>query len=363
MAIKQPRQYIDPPIIFTVGRAEEDDYSPEAIEAIVYKIARWFDHPDSGRNPDDSLKDARKAVQQCLLGKTNAGKTWQRAPKRFEDRVKIKCGFDLDKDEGIVTKQQGRPRVRIPTKQEAKVIQSIEDTIGSPTPLASMFDSRKYQLQMEKEILEVYPELDTPAHRPNVRRLAMLYAQQESVNLELLQVTGKQRRELIDVLSTIQTTVDRAMKSLEIHPDQLRKRIDTRKEGTIGELVAKLDEDHEFKERERRWALTEALQLWWMSEHPNGTNNGPQLHPFEIWHMTRTRPINYTCSCGREVILVEGFEPHELRDYLVENGVLVEKPVNPHIISEEDLEGLSEFGKENSGDEPVDAEEELPDEA
>lgn len=363
MAIKQKRMYIDPPIVFTVGTAEEDDFTADQIEALVYKIAHWYDSEDSGRNYPDALKAARKHVHQCLIGQTNAGKTWQRAPKTLEDRIKIKCNFDLSSDTGIRVPQKGRPRVYpLPNEAEQARIQKTDEIAESSAPLAAFSDNRKYQDQMEKEILEVYPELDTPAHRPNVRRLAMLYAQQESVNLELSQAKGRQRKDLIDTLATIQTTVDRAMKSLEIHPDQLRKRIDSQKEGTIGDLVSKLASDKEFKKREKQWALTEALQLWWMSEHLNGQKNGPQLHPFEVWHLTRTRPIKYTCDCGREVTLVEGFEPQELRDYLVENGVLVEKPVNPHMTSEEDLEGLATFGKEDSTGESPDESEDVPDE-
>ena len=87
-----------------------------------------------------------------------------------------------------------------------------------------------------------------------------------------------------------------------------------------------------------------------MSEHPNGNKTDRQLHPFEIWHLTRSRPIDYTCECGKRVTLVEGFEPMELRDWLVSEGVLVEKPVNPQLISEEELEGLSEYGIDSTPD-------------
>jgi hypothetical protein len=204
------------------------------------------------------------------------------------------------------------------------------------------------------EILNAYPELDTPAHRPNVKRLALLYSAQERIGLELPTLKGKDRDNAITTLSTLQRSVSDTMKSLDIYPDQIRKRTAAQTDGSVGDLVAMIDDDDDFRERERLWALTLALQLWWMTQHANGRGDGPQISDFEMWHMTRTRPINYECKCGHKVVLVEGFTPEELRDYLIANGVLLKKPVVPNYITEEELDGLQDFGREEPTGDPED---------
>ena len=327
----------DPPKVFTVGNEEHHDFTPEAIELLTLQIRDWFASPECERTYEEPLLAAREAVEQCLLAQTKSGKIWSRAPDSFESRIMIKTHFDMIDGNHVKNPDKG-PRVRSNRAYKAAIDKAKES--ASPVSLKHIQD---YQKQVEEDILKAYPELDNPVHKPNVVRLAMLYAEQEHVRLELPGAKGKARHGMIETLATLQKTITDTMKSLDIYPDQIRKRVDKQRQGSVGDLVALIDEDPDFRAREKRWALTLALQLWWMTKHPNGKNDGPQMHDFEMWHLTRTRPIDYKCSCGREVTLVEGFTPEELRDYLVDNGVLVERPVIENLITEEDLHGLTDY--------------------
>lgn len=338
-----------PTKVFKVGHDATDDITPEQVELLTYKIRDWFSSDACTRVYEDPTDEAREQVQQCLLGVTKDHVPWGRAPKTLAGRVRAKCMYDMDKDAGIQYKMDDRLDVRR-ARERDEVAQAAKDATAPGGKLVNA-QLDQYRMKLEAEIIAEYPELDTPVHRPNIRRLSLLYSQQEKVSMELDVAKATTRKTLIDTLATIQKTVESVMKSLDIYPDQIRKRMDQQRKGSIGDLVVEVESDEDFAKREKLWSLTEALQLWWMTQHLNGNKTGPQIHEFEMWHMTRCRPIDYKCECGREVVLVEGFTPDELRDYLVENGVLVEKPVIPQLIPEGDLDGLAELGNTSAPDE------------
>lgn len=333
--------------VFRVGTGPEDDFTPDEIELLTFKLRDWYVSPECDRQYDDPLGQAQEVVKQCLLGLTKDGKTWKNASNSFAQRIKIKAQYDMDTGKGIPTSSIKSPAAKRFHENQDAVEAAKAATTHQPVPMASV---AQHQQDLEQAILDAYPELDTPVHRPNVKRLALLYAQQEVVSTELLTAKASSRKTLLETLATLQKTIESNMKALDIYPDQLRKRMDAQRQGSIGDLVAMVEDDNTFREREKLWALTAALQLWWMSAHPNGKKTGPQLHDFEVWHLTRSRPVHYTCKCGHEAILVEGFTPEELKAFLVDNGVLVEKPIIPHVITEDDLDGLAEFGDSQSPD-------------
>lgn len=337
------------PKVFHVGEDEDADFHPKEIENLVHKIKDWFISPDSKRSYEDPLQEARNKVEECLLGITANGEFWKNAPDQFAKRIRMKTGFDMSKEQEIRRAMEAlAKRNEAKSAEEADALREIFENKHFTSPSEYL---EAYQEVQQSDILQAYPELDTPAHRPNVKRLAMLYTEQERIRMELPGAKGKERADAISVLNTLQRTITDTMKSLDIHPDQINKRTASKADGSIGDLVAMLDEDDSFRDREKLWSLTLALQLWWMTQHKNGRGDGPQISEFEMWHMTRTRPIRHKCKCGYETVLVEGFTPEELKDYLIENGVLVETPVIPNLLSEEDLNGLSEYsGDQSSSD-------------
>ena len=340
--------------IFTVAE-EGGDFTPAEIDLLAYQIAEYFQSPKSERSYDDPLEAAKQILQDCLTAQTAKGTPWKNAPNDFAARVRVKANFDMDTGEGKEIDAIKSPQaVRAKKERESGATDAM-----ARNPVLASFDEAAFRTEQYDAILEAYPELDTPAHRPNVSRLALLYAQQEIISRELIVTNSqKKRADFVTTLDVMTRTIEKVMKSLDIHPDQVRRRLDQQTEGTLADLVSLIDGDEDFVERERLWALTTALQLWWMSKHPNGRGDGPQVHDFEIWHLTRSRPFAFTCECGKHYPnLIEGFVPEELRDYLIDRGVLVETPILPGMQADS-LFGLSTFMTENYFDEETSEKEE-----
>jgi len=164
---------------FVVGDGPDGcDFTQAQIDALCYKISLWFQDPDSGRLTDDPIGQAKEKIRECLLAINNQGEPWKRAPVSFQKRIKVKCGYDMVKDRGIPTKTRGTPR-KVPGAYAAA------RGIDASNPVEAAFDDETYRQKVERDILEAFPELDNPAHRPNVRSLSGLYAQREIIDQEL----------------------------------------------------------------------------------------------------------------------------------------------------------------------------------
>lgn len=333
------RKPINPPDqlpaqILTVGDNGED-FSTAEIETLTLRIAAWYRSEPSGRKYDDPAAMAAEHVRQCLLAINDRGTKWVRCPVDFKKRIRVKCNYDVDSERGI-------PR----HKQKLTLGREVTAAVRDMDPVATVFDRTEFEKNMVAQILLEYPELDNAVHRLNVEQLAMIYAEQQGVRakLKLMSAGAKSYGDLLENLTKLEQSAERTMKLLDIHPDQLRKKADRRREGTAGDLIATLEED-DFKERERLWAMQAALQFWWMCEHPNGRGDGPQILPWEMWHMTRSVPMTHRCpggdACGKEVTLIHGFTPAELKQYLLTRGCIkLMEPAIPKLITPEDLVGL-----------------------
>lgn len=345
---------VRPNKIFTVGD-ESCDFTQDEITLLEHKLSIWFQSEECDRNYEYPMEAAKKIVHNCLLGLNNDGTQWLQAPDTFQSRIKAKALWDMDNDRGKSVARIKNPIAR--KKHTPEVVKTaLKTQMDKVDAMRATFNEQQFTDTKVGEILNSYPELDSPAHRPNVERLAILYAQQELIRIQLMLTDRIQdRMEGVRALKDITSTIEVLMKSLDIHPDQMRKRMDQQKDGTLGELVALMDGDDYFLERERQWALQLALQLWWAHSHPNGKGDGPNLELFEIWHATRSRPISFTCGgCGKHYdALVEGFTPKELKEYLIRRGVLVEESVLPGLIDNARLIGLAEYDESTSGNSAV----------
>lgn len=327
---------------FVVGDGPEADFSFQEIENLVLRLTVWFNSPECDRKFDDPEGAAKEIIQQCLLAETKDGSPWSNCPHDFGKRIKVKAAYDLEKGAGIPISSAKHPTAvrRLDPKAQDGAKQ-VDDVVSSLVD----FDAVTFRAQKEADILEEYPELDNSAHLPHVRRLSLLYAQQEMIDRELmLSPKPSRRKDIMYEMKMLGEAVKETLITLDIHPKSLREKMKENSDGTLGDLVARLDEDDEFAKRERMWALRAALQFWYMANHPNGRGDGPQMLDWEIWHATRSRPMAFTCECGRHYpSLVEGFTPKELRDYLVTRGVLIEEPGIPNLITSEDVAGLNDY--------------------
>jgi hypothetical protein len=326
---------------FVIGNVEEGaDFTKDWIESLIYQIALFYKSPESDRNYDDPVLMARQKIQECLLGTTETGDPWKAVPRAFEDRVRAKCGFDIASMKGIPSR-----RVKNPAAERAIDKAAIEAAKELDDLDITQFNAEQFRQNMERDLLLTFPELDNPAHLPNVRSLTMYYAEREKIDEKLAHgVNDSKRLQLLDSLRKIEEMADTTMKRMGIHPDQIRRKIADKGASSVSDLAAVVEGEalkDEFKKREKVWTLQLALQLWWMSKHRNGAGTGPQVHDFEIWHMTRSRPVKFKCRHGETYNLIEGFEPHELREFLLKEGVLIEEPVISGLFTGDALKGLS----------------------
>lgn len=325
---------------FSFGDGEGYDFTTSEIENLTLRLALWFADPKCDRKFDNPEQAAKDIVRQCLLALTKEEKPWLNAPFEFAKRIKVKAAFDMEKGEGIPISSVKHPMAsRSLDKTAAKSAQGI----GGLNPSIADFDINEYRAHQEKTILIQYPELDSPVYLPHVRRLSLLYAQQEMMDRELI-INPRRRSEILKEMEKLTTTVDAVLKTLDIHPDSLRKKIKENTDGTLGDLVARLDADDDFQNREKVWALQAALQFWYMASHPNGRGDGPQLEEWEVWHMTRSLPMSFTCKCGKHYPhLVRGFTPKMLKEYLLRQGVILEVPAIPKLMHEGDITGMGDY--------------------
>lgn len=343
---------------FTVGdKAAGADFSVAEMELLTLQIRDWFASDLCDRQYTDPFEAAKQKVKECLLAETAAGDPWRACPDAFEDRIRAKCLFDMKTGNGFSSPRAKSPLASRAITKGAK--QAANSAINNMSN-APKFDQEAFREKTEKDILDAFPELDNPGHRPNVRRLSFLYSQQEVLDRELAQpgISASKRESALKLVRIIGQDAETTMNLLGIHPNQLQKSLHQKTSGAISDLVALLEDDKEFKERTKIWGLQLALQLYYMSQHYNGRKDGPQVEDFEIWHMTRTRPMEFTCKCGEQYTLVEGFEPADLRDYLIRQGVLVTEPAIPQLIPKSALTGLDtvDLGRRIMTDEEMDAE-------
>jgi hypothetical protein len=331
--------------MFRVGDGPDADFSMLEIENLTLRLIAWFKDPKCDRNFSDPEQQAKDIIQQCLKCVKQDGDPWKNAPHTFQSRIRVKAAYDMETGAGIPIRASKHPdAVRRLDKEAEESANAVQDII----PALVEFDIEEYRQKQLRNILSTFPELDNPVHLPNVRRLALYYSQQEMIDRMVSSGSVKpgtpKSSDILDELESLNKSIDALMKTLDIHPDSLRKKIKENTDGTLGDLVVMLDMDEEFKEREKLWALQAALQLWYMHEHPNGDLSGPQMEEWEIWHMTRTRPFSFTCKCGIKYHnIIQGFTPKELKEYLIKHGILIEVPAIPGLITHEDVEGIGEF--------------------
>jgi hypothetical protein len=344
---------------FSVGVGEGHDFTPDYIEALIYKIALWFGSESCDRTYEDPVEMARQKIRECLLGETASGDVWQNVPREFANRVRAKCAYDIATDKGIPSTRTKHPLAQRALDKKAQA--SAKSAVEEANPVNGEFDSDAFRKRIEGDILEAFPELDNAAHRPNVRSLSLYHTQRELIDRELaLKPSGSKRAGLLKELKDVEEMADTAMHRLGIHPDQLRKKISDRTASTVADLVAMLDGDDDYRAREKTWALQLALQLWWMWEHRDGLGAARQISDFEFWHLTRSRPMQFTCRHGETYTLVEGFEPHQLHAFLKKNGVLIEEPAIPGLFDAGALSGLDAHFTQDA-EEPTDGPRAEPD--
>ena len=282
-----------------------EDFTEEQINKWREQLTWWI----SAKMPrvTDPKEFADKALKAALNGTKMDGSTWPGISNDFYKRMKQLVGFDLEHGIGV----------REPTKTR-KISPAVTAERTAELPPIDLKAAMELRTNYIRDLLAKYPHLDTPVYKPKVEELAETVVKSRMISTDFLTARGKTLETLSKIRESLHKQIGELMEFLEISPKQrVTKTLDA-KNSDVGSLVAKLESYGEaWQEYERLDALREALQLYRMlnAQRPDGT---PQLNDWELWHMTRCKPIKFTCRHGETYEIIDGFTPDEIEKALLQ---------------------------------------------
>lgn len=321
------------------------DFTQEQYEKWLKQLTWWV----SSRMPniDDPTKYAEKVIKAGLNGTKIDGKPWVGISSDFYKRIKQLAGYDLELNVGV--REPVRRNYSIPGRTAGKTTE---------LPPLNLEEAMKLRQEYIKDLIQKYPHLDTPVYKPKVEELAETVIKSRMISSEFLTSRGGTLEKLSKIRESLHKQIGELMEFLEISPKQrLTKSLDA-KNSDVGSIVARLESYGDtWKEFEKIDALRELLQFYKMlkSTRPDGS---PQLNDWEIWHMTRNRPIHFVCRCGEEYDLLGGFTAEEIEQALIQAQQVYGyglEDINPvinsgisHTVSTVEFESFEEPIKENT---------------
>lgn len=334
------------------------NFSKEDYSKWIDQLAWWVgDRMPNVKNPREH---AEKVLEAARYGRKLNGETWSKVPQNFFKRVTAMTGFDVFSGTGV----------RDPRKARALKIKA-KDVAGNPveqTPSIDLNQALELRAQYIKDLLAKYPHLDTPVYKPKVEELAETIVKSRMISTDFIASRGKQLESLSKVRESLHKQIGELMEFLEISPKQRVTKTLEAKNSDVGSLISKLESYGEvWKEYEKLDSLRELLQFYRMlnSTRPDGT---PQLNDWELWHLTRNRPVKFKCRCGESYELLGGFTPQEIEQALVqaqelygfgleaidkslpESSLVIDQTLASEEIFDESPEAKNESDPENSGE-------------
>ncbi len=281
------------------------DFTEEQYKKWLSQLTWWVSSRMT--NIEDPAAYAEKVIKAGLNGTKVDGRPWTGVSTDFFKRVKQLAGYDLNL--GIGVREPTRKTHINPAHTASKT------TELPPLDLKEAMELRHSYI---KELIQKYPHLDTPVYKPKVEELAETVIKSRMISNEFLTSRGTTLEKLSKIRESLHKQIGELMEFLEISPKQrLTKALDA-KNSDVGSIVARLESYGDtWKEFEKIDSLRELLQLYKMlkSTRPDGS---PQLNDWELWHMTRNRPIKFTCRCGESYELLGGFTSDEIEQALLQ---------------------------------------------
>ncbi|MBU8921757.1 MAG: hypothetical protein KOO63_08055 [Bacteroidales bacterium] len=253
-------------------------------------------------NVEDPLGHANKVLDAATKGTKLNGEAWPQISNDFFKRVNQLAGFDLKKGVGKKKNPAGRPK----TTRNKRTFSQITAEQVPPIPITEV--DRRQDAYIENLVAK-YPHLDSPVYAPKVTELAELIIKSGMMSLDFMAATGKTLELLTKVRAEMQKQIDAIMNFLEISPKMLLTKQKEAQNSDVGSLIASMEEFGDWwQDFERIDALRELLQKYHQLNalRPDST---PQLNAWELWHMTRNRPVEFTCRClqgDQKVCLEDG---------------------------------------------------------
>lgn len=287
---------------FAVGK----DFTEADFHKWIDQLIWWIG--DRFPRIKDPREHAEKIMKAALNGTKLDGTEWLGISSDFFSRVVQLSGFDVKRGVGV----------RDPKTAKHRSI--VTRASGEKTEIPPVDIQQGMQLRADyiKDLLHKYPHLDSPVYKPKVEELAETIVKSRMISVDFILSRGKELELLSKIRESLHKQISELMKFLEIAPEQrVRKQLDA-KNSDVGSLIAKMESYGEvWEEYEKLDALRELLQKYRMlkSSRPDGT---PQLNDWELWHMTRNRPVKFTCRCGVSYELLGGFTPEEIEQALLQ---------------------------------------------
>lgn len=356
---RAPKTYREPQV-YEVGK----DLAPERLEELQVKIADWFREfrPDH----KEPAADARLRIRCCLEGKTLKGQPWftaWNAPLR--SRIAMLCRFDSDKMEPIRTGDPAKKAAKQRTKEKEnrKLIANRgandkyipEITRKEQDGRLKYGDKALPVTEAEKRVWEEYrdayltefPELRTVNARGELSLLCDLQVVHERNRMKLLNGDRVAAQDMLENAKLI----TEMKKALNIHPEQVARRVKQEEGGSIAEAAARFEAMP--KEVRDRFLAEELLILYqqFVSPSPREDMGGFQLDEVGLFGATRCR----TCACAKcGTRNYAGFTIEEVERHLVDKGWLIPipglaSPVDDLLSDGADANGVEALGEHDGG--------------
>lgn len=324
---------------YSVGK----DFSEEDYDKWVTQLQWWV------AQTMPNVEDPRKHSEAILLAGMNGtkldGSPWNGISPDFYKRIRQLAGFDLKTGVGL------RRATPVATERSGKKTQK-EDL-----PPIDLKEYLADKVEYIKELLSKYPHLESEVYTPKVDELAETIMKSRMLSRDFVTSSGPTLERLNRIRESLHKQIKELMEFLEISPKFIMNKQKESDTADVGSLVSKMESYGDvWQEYERIDALRELLQKFHQvnNTRPDGT---PQLNDWEVWHMTRTKPIRFTCRCGEKYTLLDGFTPEEIEEALKQAYEVYGFGLEPIGSGEEHEEDLS---KEMMDDIPEDRIEDEP---
>jgi hypothetical protein len=280
-----------------------EDFTEEQITKWKEQLVWWI--TQTMPNVKSPREKADKMLLAGLNGTRTDGKPWINVSNDFYKRMRQISGFDLKLGVGV------RGSIKADTKYTKG--RSVKKDIPQLTDHATFL---RYTEAYKKDLIVKYPHLENEVYAPKVDELAETVMKSRMISDEFVTASGSALERLSKIRESLHKQMKELMEFLEISPKMLIHKQNESNTGDVGSLIVAMERYGEIWEQyERLDALRELLQLYHQlnSERPDGT---PQLNAWELWHLTRSKPFQFTCRCGKKYTLLDGFTPEEIEEAL-----------------------------------------------
>ncbi len=322
----QRERLVTQPAVYSVP----DDLTPERHTEILLGLTEWFSEVRSTREP---AAVARQELDFCMRGLTKAGKPWLGGPKTLAARVRAMCRYDIeamqplrnasDKQRGKKDREKELKRRKdrnkgvnglIPEELRSEMKRDFKAG-DNPAVFLSSAEHAEW-LKFREDTLREYPHLNNTTSLRILDQLADRIIVADRHRSAFL--NGGAKVDYEDQAATA-SQIERYMKMLGIHSEQLIKRKDDKKDTSIAGAALRMSQLGDYRKLRLRFWAEELLQIYAMYMSPSADGLGYQLDDVGLYGLTKTRVV---CCPKCQTRNWAGISIEEIEAWLVKNGFL-----------------------------------------